>query len=782
MIHTLENFVFRHRALILTLLALLTVAMGHQASQLRMDAAFRKQLPLGHEYIDTFLEYQDQLFGADRVIVALRSREGDIWTTDFLRTLSELSEEIFFLPGIDRRTVTSLWTPNTRYIEITEDGMRSEDVIGGDITPESLAEADIELIRARVIHGGHVGRLVSQDHTAAIVMANVVNVDPLSAEKLDYLDLAAQLESDVRARFESERYDVHILGFVKQMGDIADGAKSAFGFFFVAFVLTALAVYAYSRSWSLTFLALFCSLTSVVWQFGTLHLMGYGLDPLAILVPFLVFAIGVSHGVQQINLIGKRIGQGATSEEAARASFSGLLIPGTMALVTDLIGFGTLVLIPIPMIQELGITATIGVAFKIITNLVMLPLLASYVRFSRRFIERASRARVGPNRAMRFLGRIAERKYAIRTVVAFVLIFGLAIWQSIGRHVGDLHAGAPELAPESRYNQDAVMIVDKFGLGLDLLTVIVETPEGACIDYGVMSYLDEFGWHMANDPNVLTVLSAPVIAKLIASAWNEGNPKWATLPRNRYSLVQATSSIPSSAGVFDAACTVMPLQIFTTDHKAETIQSVVERVERFRDDHPHPDVTIRLASGNVGVQAAVNEVVETSETPMMVYVYLTIMALVIVTYRDWRATICCCLPLTLATFLGYWFMRELQIGLKVSTLPVMVLAVGIGVDYAFYIYNRLQLHLSQGLDMTESYQQTLLETGNAVIFTAITLAVGVSTWALSPLKFQADMGLLLTMMFLMNMIMAVTALPAFAVVLDLLIPRRRPVRPPTLSH
>jgi predicted RND superfamily exporter protein len=781
-IHTLESFVFRHRAVILGLLALLTVGMGHQASQLRMDAAFRKQLPLGHEYIDTFLQYQDQLFGADRVIVALRAREGDIWTVDYLRTLSELSEEVFFLPGIDRRTVTSLWTPNTRYIEITEDGMRSTDVIGGDITPENLTEEDVEAIRARVIHGGHVGRLVAEDHTASLVLANVLDVDPLSAEKLDYLELAERLETDVRQRFENDRYAVHILGFVKQMGDIADGAKSAFSFFFLAFVLTALAVYAYSRSWSLTLLALFCSLTSVVWQFGTLHLMGYGLDPLAILVPFLVFAIGVSHGVQQINLISKRVAAGATSEEAARASFSGLLIPGSMALVTDLIGFGTLVLIPIPMIQELGITATIGVAFKIITNLVMLPLLASYLHFDPAFAARSNGAREGRVRAMKFLGRIAERKYAIRTVIAFSLIFVLAVWQSMGRHVGDLHPGAPELAPNSRYNRDAQIIVDKFGLGLDLLTVIVETPENACIDYDVMHYLDEFSWYMANDPAVLSVLSAPVLAKLITSAWNEGNPKWAALPRNRYALVQATSSIPPSAGVFNETCTVMPVQIFTTDHKATTIQRVVERVERFRNARPYPGVRIRLASGNVGVQAAVNEVVEKSETPMMVYVYLTIMALVMVTYRDWRATICCCLPLTLATFLGYWFMRELDIGLKVSTLPVMVLAVGIGVDYAFYIYNRLQLHLSLGLDVTQSYQQTLLETGNAVIFTAITLAVGVSTWALSPLKFQADMGLLLAMMFVMNMIMAVTALPAFAVVLDLLIPRRRPVTAPRIHE
>jgi len=133
-------------------------------------------------------------------------------------------------------------------------------------------------------------------------------------------------------------------------------------------------------------------------------------------------------------------------------------------------------------------------------------------------------------------------------------------------------------------------------------------------------------------------------------------------------------------------------------------------------------------------------------------------------------------PLTLATFLGYWFMKELEIGLKVSTLPVMVLAVGLGVDYAFYIYNRLQFHLSEGLNITDSFKQSMFETGMAVVFTAITLAVGVSTWTFSPLKFQADMGLLLTFMFMTNMIMSITVLPAIAVVLDMVFPRRAPVK------
>ncbi len=782
MVGTLENLIFRHRVAILIVLGVFTVVMGYFAAQLRMDAGFEKQLPRDHEYIQTFLEYQDRLFGSNRVIFVLRAKQGDVWTQPFLAELKALTDDVFFLPGVDRRTVTSIWTPNTRYFEITEEGLIADDVISADVLATRMNDEDIEVIRRNVIKGGFVGRLVAKDYTAAMVTAELLEVDPKTEERLDYLELARRIENEIRQKHESEDFDVHILGFVTMMGQIAEGAKGAFAFFALAFVLTAAAVYYYSRSWILTVLPLFCSLTSVVWLFGAIHLLGFGLDPLAILVPFLVFAIGVSHSVQQINLISKQVCGGADSVTAARRSFSGLLVPGSMAIVTDMVGFGILVVIPIGMIEELGITAMIGVAFKIITILVMLPILASFFKFDERYIDRIGRAREARERFIRRLGRIAETRNAVVAVVFFVALFGVAVWQGTGRHVGDVHPGSPELRSDSRFNRDAVTIVDKFSLGLDVLTVIVETPEESCIDYEAMQYLNELSWHIQNVPGVLSVVSVPVIAKQINAGGAEGNLKWATLPRNRYLLVRAVGHLPEETGLLNAECTLMPVYAFTADHKAETIKRAIAAVQEFRESHPRDDIRIRLASGSVGVQAAINEELERSETPIMLYVYAAIIALVLVTYRDWRATICCCVPLAVATASGYWFMKELEIGLKVATMPVMVLAVGLGVDYAFYIYNRLQFHLSEGLDITTAYQQTLFETGNAVIFTAITLAIGVSTWSFSALKFQADMGLLLTFMFMINMVMAVTMLPALAVTIDLIIPRRRRVKAPTVGR
>ncbi len=874
MVAMLENLVFRWRREILIGFALITLVTGFFAFQLRMTAGFDKQLPSNHPYVETFQEYRDRLFGSNRIIIVLRNREGTIWNKAFLTKLQAATDDVFFLPGVDRRTVTSLWTPNTRYFEITEEGFRADDVISGTITPETMTREDVTRIENNVIRGGYVGRLVSRDFTSAMIMAELLEVDPRTGEPLDYFALADALEAKIREAHEDADTEIHIVGFAKLIGDIADGAGSVVKFFAIAFLVTAVLVFWYSRSLKLTVLPLLCSLTSLIWQFGLLKILGYGLDPLAILVPFLVFAIGVSHGVQQINLISREVEAGATPEQAARASFSALLVPGSMALVTDLVGFGTLIFIAIPMIQELAITASIGVALKIITNLVMLPLVASYCTVADGYVEKITDARAVRTRIMGGLARLAEPRNAVIVFSITMVLLLVGIWQSHGRHIGDLHAGAPELRPTARYNVDSRVISESYDVGLNLLTVVIETPSEACIKYDYMRFIDDFGWAMENVPGVLSVISVATVARETNAGWNEGNPKWQTVPRNPFSLVQATSPIPTGSGLLNADCSVLPLMIFTEDAKAQTLTRVVDAVKTWRaangftpvlnrgqdnrdgtwsltlEDLRHltfttppglkgeavlgitlmgedgtvllndgdleeasggevavafdtppegetvavdlrdrlPDLpwdsaetvilsgvpestTIRLASGNVGIIAATNEEIRDAELPMLLAVYMVIILMVFGTYRDWRATIACCLPLTVATFLGYWFMKELSIGLKVATLPVMVLAVGLGVDYAFYIYNRMQHYLEQGLTIAQSYRQTMEETGVAVVFVGLTMAVGVSTWTFSALKFQADMGMLLFFMFMMNMIMAITALPALAVVLDMVAPR-----------
>jgi len=769
-----ENFFFGHRWQTFAVIGVFTAVMAFFALKLHMSAGFEKQMPIGHEYIETFNKYRGDLFGANRLNFVVKARKGTIWNQEALTRLYDVTQAVMYLPSVDRVGVQSLWTPNAYVNEITEEGFRADQIIDGTITPEALTPETIARIRKLTGEGGFIGTLVSHDQTSAMVTAEINETDR-EGKKLDYVAYNRVLEDTIRKKFEDGKYEIQIIGFAKQIGEIANGASGVLEFCGIALLLTAFAVYWYCRSIRFTILPIVCSLTSLVWQFGTLRILGFGLDPLAVLVPFLVFAIGVSHGIQQINFIVRGLAHGKSTEQAARESFTGLLIPGTLALITAIVSFITLVLIPIPMVRELAITASIGVMYKIVTNLLMLPLAASCLTFTKEYAEGAMLKREERSRWLHALARVAEPKTAVVVVMITAAIFGLSVWKSRGRVIGTLQPGAPELRPEARFNRDAVDISKGYDMGLDWLTVVFEAPPDSDRNPAIGAFVDDFAWKMSNVPGVMSVDSYSNQLRLYNEGYNEGNPKMSVVPIDPMNTAGLNAEIARLRGYMSKDASMTAAHMYLTDHKAVTINRVIEAAKEFRSTHHLENVKVRLAAGNAGVQAAINDEVEKSELPMMLYVYAAILILVALAYRDLRAMLACCMPLAVGTFIGYWFMKELEIGLTVATLPVMVLAVGIGVDYAFYIYNRLQLHLGQGATIYQAMEKALAFEAMATIFTAITLAVGVVTWSFSPLKFQADMGKLLAFMFIVNLIMAMTALPAVAVVLEMILPRKKRV-------
>jgi predicted RND superfamily exporter protein len=763
----LANAIFGHRRLVIVLFVLVTLFMGYSASKIGIDAGFAKLLPLKHDYMQTYLKHRQQFGGANRLLIALVAKDGDIFSPEFFSALKTATDEVFFIPGVDRTQVTSIVTPNTRFTEVVEDGIAGGNVVPADFrpTPEGLDQ-----VRKNILKAGIVGRLVANDFSGAIVSAQLLDVNPNTGEPLDYIHVAEQLEEKIRARFqdrvdvvvEPSAVDVHMIGFAKVIGDISAGAQRVILFFGIAFLITAIFVFAYSQSIKLTIIPLLCSVIAVIWQLGLLTLLGYGIDPMGILVPFLIFAIGVSHGVQMVSAWRAEVYEGVDSMAAAEAAFGLLLVPGAIALISDTIGFITIQLIEIRVIQEMAVTASLGVAVIILTNLVLLPVLLSYVSYDEIYREQMDRRARHLAPLWNVLGRVAERRTAgVVVLIAFgLLLFG--VWKAREIKIGDLHRGVPELRSDSRYNLDSEIITSKFSIGVDIMSVIVEAVEEGCIDYEVMNTIDRFEWHMRNVPGVQSVIALAGIAKVINSGWNEGALAWRVLPRNQSVLTQSVAYVPTASGLLNEDCSVMPVMIFTADHKAETIDRIVTEVKGFNSEHGSERVQFKLATGNVGVMAATNEAVKAAQFPMLLYVFTAIILLCLVTFRSLRATLCIVLPLALVSLLAYALMTLLEIGLKVSTLPVVALGVGIGVDYGIYIFSRFRSIRAEGKSLPEAYEQTLRVTGSAVLFTGLTLAVGVFTWVFSPLKFQADMGILLTFMFLVNMLGAILLLPALA--------------------
>ncbi len=756
----LENLIFGNRRIVIVFFSLVTVLLAWSAiTGLRVDAGFSKQLPLEHEYMETFLEHYEDFGGADRILIALVDESGDMFNPDFFRALKQATDAVFFIPGVDRARVTSIFTPNVRYLEVTEEGIEAGDVIPADFQPTA---AGLERVKENILKAGIVGRLVANDFSGAIVSAQLLEVNPDTQERLDYFDVARLLEQEVRDKIQTDQIKVRIIGFAKVVGDVKEGANRIVLFFGVALFITAILVFIYSQSVRLTIVPLVCSVLAVIWELGALPLLGFGIDPMGLLVPFLVFAIGVSHGVQMISGYAAEVFDGADAETAARTTFRRLLVPGGIALLSDTIGFITILFIDIRIIQEMAITASLGVAFIILTNLVLLPVLISYVQpapsYKDKLLNRARQMRP----LWDGLAKVATRGPATIIIAIAAGLFVFGAWKGSQVRIGDLLAGVPELRPDSRYNLDSQDVTDRFSIGVDLINVIVEVGDGGCINYEVMDVIDRFAWHMQNVPGVQTVVALPQVAKIVTAGWNEGYPAWRVLSRNEQILVQALARVETSTGLLNRDCSVIPVMVYTVDHKAETIERVIAEVKEWRAAHAIEGMEFRLATGNVGVMAAMNEEVAASQFPILVYVFGAVILLCWASFRSLRAVACIVIPLALVSLLAYALMAYLDIGLKVNTLPVAALGVGIGVDYGIYIFSRFQYFLKQGMSIQNAYATTLRVTGNAVVFTGITLAIGVFTWVFSPLQFQADMGILLTFMFLVNMFGAILLLPALA--------------------
>ncbi len=803
-----ERLVFGNRPLILIAFALLTVMFGYFAAQLRVDAGFKKQIPLQHEYMRTFTDYEQEFGGANRVLIAVMDNSGDMFNQPFFSAMENITQDARNIDSVDEARVRSIFTPNVRFVEVVEDGFAGGNVIPQSFTPNSegfqASAEQFATIKANMEKAGIVGRLVAKDFSGAMIWVDLVPEDPEHGVKVDYNKIADQLDA-IRAKYENEHTTVAIIGFAKMVGDITDGARSVIWFFLITIAFTWLLLFIYSSSVKLASLTVLCALVSVLWMLGALRLLGFGIDPMNMLTPFLIFAIAVSHGEQMINRFRGEIffggleegtveelrqRSGLPAETAARDAFRALLIPGSVALAAGCIGFAAILIIPIRIIFELAITATIGVALTMLTDLVLLPVLLSYTR-----LRNLSRKRDYRLRQLTQFDKMwtVLAKFSHPLPAAIILVIGAAGWYAAERYgervmIGDAQMGVAELRPDARYNRDAVLISDKFALGVDILNVIAEAAPSACTSsYPTMELIDRFAWHLQNVEGVAQVITLPGAAKIVNAGWNEGNLRWRVLPRDDDTLRLDTQGFETDSGLLNADCSAIPVMAFLTDHRATTIDRVIGSVKQFRSDNnawygpdvnlredlaakvaagetldesKGPLVNLRLATGNVGVMAAVNDEVRAVKRLILYMLYAAVFIMCLISFRSWRAALCIVLPLVLVTELGHSLMVYLGIGMKVNTLTVVALGVGIGVDYAIYIFARMNEGLKAGKSLTEAYFGSLKTTGIAIFYTALTLAVGVGTWVFSDLKFQADMGIMLTFMFVVNMIAAIVFLPA----------------------
>ena len=757
--NVIERLIFNHRVLIILLCVLTTLGLGFAAAKLQVNASFEKMLPQSQQYIRNYLDNKESLRGlGNAVIIDVENASGDIYDPAYLQTLQKLNDAVYLLPGVDRSFMKSLWTPSVRWTEVTEKGFRGGPVMPDsyDGSPERIAE-----LRRNVATASLVGSLVANNEKSSSLFVPLMEQDPETGLPLDYSRFSQKLDQVIAAS-HGDGVHIHTLGFAKLVGDLIAGLKQVMMYFAAAALMATLILYLYTRCIRSTLLVVLCSAVAVIWQLGIIHLLGYVLDPYSVLVPFLIFAIGVSHGAQKMNGIMQDVGRGTHRYVAARYTFRRLFLAGITALLADVVSFAVLMIIDIPVIRDLAMTASIGVGVLIFTNLLMLPIVLSYVGVDGKAALRSLRSS-GPGLSLQSLSVFTRRKVAVPVLVSSALLAIGAYFVSLNLRIGDLDSGAPELRADSKYNQDVAFISENYGLSNDQFVIIVKAREGGVGSYEALTEMDRLEEELRQLSSVQTTTSASRLIRFLTSGSYEGSPKWLTINRDLSVLSQGLNEIINDRPeLLDKEFSIGTVIAYLTDHKAETLEAVVNKAQAFANAHNTESYQFLLAAGNAGIEAATNITVEAANRTMLLMVYAAVIALCFITFRSWRAVVVAVVPLVLTSILCEALMVVLGIGVKVATLPVIALGVGIGVDYALYLLSVQLAEQRDGATLEEAYGRAVGFTGKVVALVGLTLAVGVVTWAWSPIKFQADMGILLTFMFVWNMLGALVLIPALS--------------------
>ncbi|GLR66083.1 RND transporter [Acidocella aquatica] len=759
-----ERILFNHRPIVLLLCLFATIFFGYAALHVRISASYNEMLPTHQPFIVNYFKHYDDLQGqgnAIRIDVE-KNGNGSIVDANYLATLEQLSDQVYLLPGVDRPFMTSLWTPSVRWMMVTPVGFNAGPVIGAAYngSPSQLA-----VVQQNIAKAGIIGSIVANDFHSSMIYVPLMQHNNLTGKALDYGDLARQLNA-LRNKYKNKGVTLHVIGFAMVVGDLINGINRVLTFFGISVIIAIAILYWYTRCVRSTLLVVTASITAVIWQLGILTLAGKDLNPYSVLVPFLVFSIGMSHGAQKMNGVVQDVGRGSHPLIAARYTFRRLFLAGFAALTCDAVSFAVLFTIRIQAIQDLAVLASIGVVILIFTNLIMLPILLSYTGVSKNAAQRSLRqeADATGNKypLWHFLDLFTRRRYAAAVVVCAAILasFGWYIGHRI--QVGDLSPGAPEFRQSSQYNRDNAYIVGHYATGSDNFVVLVDSAPGHCQDVATLQAMDNLEWRLQQLPQVLSTSSLASMSAKLNMLMTEGSPKWLDFIPNQQVIDDHANN--GTESLKNSTCSFAPINVSLTDHKAATLQSVVKMVKDFSSNPQNqgPYFKIQLAGGNAGIEAATNIAIEQSNLQILMLVYASVILFCFITFRSWRLVICTVIPLAITSLLCQALMVWLNIGIKVATLPVIALGVGIGVDYALYVLSVVIKQLKNGATLSEAYYRALLFTGKVVLLTGFTLAVGVATWIFSPIKFQADMGLLLCFMFLWNMVGALVLLPALA--------------------
>lgn len=754
----------RNRLLVCITVGIITLFFAAVLTNLDIRTRFSDMVPHGHPYVEVHQKYQDSFAASNRVTIMVKAKEGDIFRDDVLGEIRRITYDLQQVDGVNPTQIVSLASKKLKRVNASSEGIETRPMMWPDL-PKTAQEM-LELRQAVLNNPLVYGLFVDRDLSSALIQVDFYD------HLVDYEKIFPQIQAILDASTLHDTVSLHLVGEPILYGWVAYYLGETVGLALLSLAAMLILLFVFSRTWRGTLLPLLAGLVSAIWSLGFGTLLGYNFDPLVIVVAFIITARAFSHSVQLITRFDDlAVGESIDPVKAAEQTMRELFRPSMLGLYADAGAILCVILTPIPLMHKVAIIGAIWVMTIAVSAVLLTPALLSYVKRPHGYVHP-----VNLDGFMNFFlkgakGLVRSRARYWVAPITFVLLCGF-MFEATKINVGDSSDGSPILWQESAFNRDSAEI-NKLYPGSEQMFVVLEGKElDAMKAPEVLDWMLRFSRHMERQPEIGGAVSLADIVIDIRRNLYEGNPRYGELGATRMENGELISfymqgADPDDLTQFsDVLFKNAAVTLFFRDHKGDTLRNATHYAKEFIAANPIEGVEVKMAGGVLGIIAAVNEILLRDQIEATALAFLVVVLCCVVVYRSSVSGMFFIIPVLIANVVTFASMAWNGIGMSISTLPVVALGIGLGVDYAFYIVDSMKEYLEKHpeAEPIDAVLQSLGSAGRGVLLTAFTLAAGVLFWTLSSLRFQAEMGMLIGLWLIVSALTSLFVLPSLALV------------------
>jgi predicted RND superfamily exporter protein len=760
----LSLWAIQRRLLVCVVVGLITLGFGISLVNLEIRTQFSDMVPHDHPYVKVHQKYQDSFAASNRVSILVKAKEGDIFREEVLGEVRRITYDLQQVDGVNPMQITSLASKKLKRVNASSEGIETRPLMWPNL-PED-AQQMLELRQAVLNNPLVYGLYVDRDLGSALIQVDFYD------HLVDYSKIFPQIEAILDASPVKDVVSLHLVGEPILYGWVQHYLGETVGIALLSLAAMLILLFVFSRTWRGTLLPLIAGSVSAIWALGVGSLLGYNFDPLVIVVAFIITARAFSHSVQLITRFDDlAVGESIEPRKAAEQTMRELFRPSMLGLYADAGAILCVILTPIPLMHKVAIIGAIWVMTIAVSAVLLTPALLSYVKRPKGYVHP-----VNVDGFMQFV--LNGAKWMVRSRARFwvapitlLLLCGF-MFEATRINVGDASDGSPILWQNSSFNRDSALINRLYPGSEQMLVVLegkdldaIKTPE-------VLDWMLRFSRYMERQPEIGGTVSLADIVIDIRRNLYEGNPRFGELGASSMENGELISfymqgADPDDLTQFaDVQFRNAAVTLFFRDHKGNTLRNATHYANEFIRDNPLAGADVKLVGGVLGIIAAVNEILLGDQIESIALAFLVVVICCLVVYRSSVSGIFFIIPVLISNVVTFAFMAWQGIGMSISTLPVVALGIGLGVDYAFYIVDSIKEYLEKrpNADPLEAVLQSLSSAGRGVLLTAFTLAAGVLLWSFSSLRFQAEMGMLIGIWLLVSAFTSLFLMPSLALV------------------